>query len=150
MPLFPIFLSKFFLLVQLAGFSLVALVILLVLAVFSCAAVVYLLLRPKSADPHREELNALARDTRQGIADLKSAVSQSIFTAIIDFNDKVNLKLSDNAEKSGANIADFRMSVNRELTEFRDSVGARLNAEFKTMAEAVEKQMGGELICTVW
>ncbi|MFA5007307.1 MAG: DNA recombination protein RmuC [Candidatus Izemoplasmatales bacterium] len=124
------------------GFVEIALVVLLVLAVFSCAAVVYLLVRPKAADPHREELNALARDTRQGIADLKSAVSQSIFTAIIDFNDKVNLKLSDNAEKSGANIADFRMSVNRELTEFRDSVGARLNAEFKTMAEAVEKQMG--------
>jgi hydrogenase-4 component F len=45
MPLFPIFLSKFFLLVQLAGFSLVALVILLVLLFIAAGAFGYFVFR---------------------------------------------------------------------------------------------------------
>ncbi|AGB03109.1 proton-conducting transporter transmembrane domain-containing protein [Methanoregula formicica] len=45
MPLFPVFLSKFFLLVQLAGFSPVALVILLVLLFIAAGAFGYFVLR---------------------------------------------------------------------------------------------------------
>ncbi|HAQ57197.1 MAG TPA: hypothetical protein DCR44_07385 [Acholeplasmatales bacterium] len=124
------------------GFVEIALIVLLVLAILLVAAAAYFLFRPKRLDGAKDEIARLAKDTQDGIAGLRQAVTESIYHSIITFNEKVNLKLSDNADKSAGNIADFRVNVNKELAEFQEKIGTKLNAEFKAMADTVEKQMG--------
>ncbi|MCK7487987.1 MAG: hypothetical protein MZU97_22720 [Bacillus subtilis] len=58
------------------------------------------------------------------------------------FNDQVNQKLSDTNEKSAANITEFRLNVNKELTIFKDEISTKLNTDFKGLTAYLESQMG--------
>jgi len=124
------------------GFTEIVLIVLLAFVAFLSVAAVILLTRPHADAGNGGEIERMARETREGISGLQHAVTVSIAESIIAFNDKVNQKLSDNAEKAAMNIGDFRLNVNRELADFQEKINAKLVTEFKTMAGTVEKQMG--------
>ncbi len=124
------------------GFVEIASIVILTIVVFLAVAVILLLMRPKAGPGNKEELDRMTREMADGIAGLRQSVTQSIYESILGFNEKVNLKLADNADKSAGNIAEFRINVNKELVEFQEKISSKLNADFKTMAETIEKQMG--------
>ncbi|MCK7486510.1 MAG: hypothetical protein MZU97_13945 [Bacillus subtilis] len=66
-----------------------------------------MLFRPKSADGAKDDVARLAKETQEGIAGLRQSVTEAIYQSIIAFNEKVNLKLPDNADKSAETLRIF-------------------------------------------
>lgn len=73
---------------------------------------------------------------------VKEALSKSIFSSMLDFNNQVNQKLLETNDKSGKNIAEFRVDVNKELASFKEQISGKLNQDFKDLTGYLEAQMG--------
>ncbi len=119
-----------------------ALYAVLVLVFISLVLVILLFVKqrkPVSFDP---KMDLIGDRVGQKIDDMKMAVSQTLFDSILKFNDQVNQKLSDTNEKSAANITEFRLNVNKELTIFKDEISTKLNTDFKGLTAYLESQMG--------
>lgn len=115
-------------------------IIALLLVVLLIMTLVFHFRKPDTQNFH-EEFVYLDKEFNKNITDLRVAVNQSINESIMTFNDKVNIKLSENNEKSTTDIANFRLNVNNELSQFQDKISTKLNGDFLKLTETIEKQM---------
>ncbi len=115
-------------------------VIALLLVILIVMNIVFHFRKDKPQDNH-DEFILLDKEISKNITELRIAVNQSIAESIMAFNDKVNLKLSENNEKSTTDIANFRLNVNNELGYFQEKISTKLNTDFSKLTETIEKQM---------
>lgn len=73
--------------------------------------------------------------------EVKFGLQDQIHRSLFDFNDHVNQKLSENAEKTSSNIAELRLQVNEAVSAFRDSLSQRLQNDFQGLTTYLEGQM---------
>ena len=118
-------------------------VIIIILIVLVLTGILYIIFSKKaSLGNGGEEIKRLNAEISNQLGNMKTTVSQSIFDAIMKFNDQVNQKLSDNNQKSAENITDFRIAVNSELGAFKEKITLRLNESFQGLNETIDKRMG--------
>jgi DNA recombination protein RmuC len=60
---------------------------------------------------------------------------------MLKFNQDVNSLLLDTSEKSGENITEFRLNVNKELSGFQEKITGRLQDDFKKLTEEINQKL---------
>lgn len=88
-----------------------------------------------------EDFSNIERKLLNSIADLRVAVNQAMNESMMNFNEKVTVKLSDNNEKATLDMANFRINVNQELSTFESKLAENIQSEFSKLSQNVEKQM---------
>jgi DNA recombination protein RmuC len=111
----------------------------------SAAAVVLLavlIVRMKKVPEGDANVKKLGEELAGRLDLVKDTLSKSIFSSMLDFNDQVNAKLLETNDKSGRNITEFRVDVNKELASFKEQISGKLNQDFKDLTVYLEGQMG--------
>jgi len=89
-------------------------------------------------EPHFIELqSSLSKE----VAEIKTAMTNSLFDAMLKFNQGVNQQLSDSTSTSSQNITEFRINVNKELHEFQEKITVKLTSDFNGLNETISEKM---------
>lgn len=114
----------------------------LVLSLASVLLLVFLSVRSKRDSRGDSDLVRLGEALTGRLDVVKDALNKSIYSSMLDFNNQVNQKLLETNDKSGKNIADFRLDVNKELASFKEQISGKLNQDFKDLTGFMEHQLG--------
>ncbi len=77
----------------------------------------------------------------KGVDDLKTSMMRTVYESMLKFNQDVNNLLRETSEKSGKDISEFRLDVNKELAGFQEKLTGRLQADFKSLTEEINGKM---------
>ena len=80
-------------------------------------------------------------DLQGDLGELKDSMNKTIQQSILDFNDRVNQKLMENAKLSHENIASLQMGMYKELTAFQNKINEKMTEEFKVLNTSVDTRM---------
>jgi len=75
------------------------------------------------------------------IDQLEKNIKSELNDSLLKFNNEVNRQLMHSSELSNKNIADFRLNVNTQMSEFQEKISDKFNLEFKSLSNTVEKRM---------
>lgn len=114
----------------------------LVLSLSSIGLLVSMVIRSNRPSRGESDVARLGEALTGRLDVVKDALSKSIYSSMLDFNNQVNQKLLETNDKSGKSIADFRLDVNKELASFKEQISGKLNQDFKELTGFMETQMG--------
>lgn len=85
--------------------------------------------------------NKVNLDISHDLVVIKDNIGETIQKSIMDFNDRVNQKLMDNANNSKEEMFKLQMSLFEELHKFQNRINDKMNDEFKVLNTSVENKM---------
>ncbi|MDA3931812.1 MAG: DNA recombination protein RmuC [Tenericutes bacterium] len=75
------------------------------------------------------------------IDQLEKNIKSELNDSLLKFNNEVNRQLMHSSELSSKNIAEFRLNINSQMSEFQEKISNKFNLEFKSLSTTVEKRM---------
>lgn len=91
--------------------------------------------------PRSEDLKQVESTTLTKIDQMKTDVIKTVYDSMLRFNQDVNTLLRETSEKSGENISEFRINVNKELTGFQEKLSGKLQEDFKKLTDEVNQKL---------
>jgi len=92
--------------------------------------------KPRGGDLEKVESTTLAK-----IDQMKTDVIKTVYDSMLKFNQDVNNLLRETSNKSGENISEFRINVNKELVGFQEKLTGRLQEDFKKLTEEINQKL---------
>lgn len=111
----------------------------IILLVLSIAILILLVLLIVLTIKKKE--NKVNLDISHDLVVIKDNIGETIQKSIMDFNDRVNQKLMDNANNSKEEMFKLQMSLFEELHKFQNRINDKMNDEFKVLNTSVENKM---------
>ncbi|NLZ61415.1 MAG: DNA recombination protein RmuC, partial [Acholeplasmataceae bacterium] len=91
--------------------------------------------------PFGAELDNVESTTLAKIDQMKTDVIRTVYDSMLKFNQDVNNLLRETSDKSGENITEFRINVNKELIGFQEKLTGKLQEDFKKLTDEVNQKL---------
>jgi DNA recombination protein RmuC len=102
---------------------------------------IILLMKKPVADGLGSHFENLEDSLTHEVEEIKTTMTKSLFESMLEFNKGVNQQLMDSTVKSGENITEFRINVNKELGNFQQKINDKLTFDFKGLTDSLNEKM---------